>query len=717
MRKLPRPEGDFSSHHEARELWSNILTDVERNSSPIVYKLLEYSDSHKIFGYDPWEEDSFHRLDNLPNKFINDAKAFIAFAKDKGDGFFSSFGRNYTVPEQFRDNPDAIKAICSICCNSFQYASDRIKDDEDIAIAVCVGAHESHMEAIQYASDRLKSNKQFISKCLVESSKRWKKDKNSGYYGVYDWLRYGPIFKKFTVHDMSDFLNLVPHNQMVDIALHYPNEFFKDEAAILELLRRIEEPTKRASIFERCSKSVRSKKEVRGLIDPNDVQRIERDVDSEVADVVNQISAGKIKRFDAIPEAYRIVGDILSQAVKSGWFDSKDDCMVFTASIKEAKDVWENRHELWLEEYENNWFELYSSLPERLQTDEEICVELLESGYPRYEAMLEKVPSLYRSKQALKAILHILDSDYDRQPEEIDFIRRSPFRGDKELMVLACKVEEENIKLANQELFEDRDFVERVTHPAAIARSSAEFQLNNPDLVEAAIEQLRPYSMCCDYWFENTPPEVWSVRSIVMAWVTRNKGWHHGDEQCILKLLCSIDEAHPFLNDNEIVSLSVRDDPSDFNYASNELRSDRTFVLQLVRQTDRILKYADERLRYDDEILIAAISKSEGTIVDCFNILEYQDDKDHLHALSCRIHEKLQLHDVFMRDFLRGIAVSDQHTVHPRLRSPLPMLNQGAETSTRLKKLIAAYADVPICQSYIEMKATAASLNKFGFSS
>jgi hypothetical protein len=91
-------------------------------------------------------------------------------------------------------------------------------------------------------------------------------------------------------------------------------------------------------------------------------------------------------------------------------------------------------------------------------------------------------------------------------------------------------------------------------------------------------------------------------------------------KRCILKLLHSIDEVHPFLNDKEIVSLSVRDDPSDFNYASKELRSDMTFVLQLVRATDRILEYADERLRYDDEILIAAISKSEGTIVDCFNI-------------------------------------------------------------------------------------------------
>ena len=312
-------------------------------------------------------------------------------------------------------------------------------------------------------------------------------------------------------------------------------------------------------------------------------------------------------------------------------------------------------------------------------------------------------------------MLHILGSEYDRQPEETDFIRRSPFCGDKELMLLACNVESDNMNLVREELFEDRDFVERVSHPEAIARSSAEFQLNNPDLVEAAIEQLSPLSLDWEYWFLNTPPDVWSVRSVVMAWVTREKGWRHGDERCILKLLFSIDEAHPFLNDKEIVSLSVREDPSDFKYASSELRSDRTFVLQLVRETDRILKYAEEELWYDDEILIAAISKSEGTIVDCFNIFEYQDDKEHLHALACRIKEKLQLHDVFTRNFLRGIAVSDQHTVPPRLRSPLPMLNQGAETSTRLKKLIAAYADVPICQSYIEMKATAESLNKFGF--
>ncbi len=713
-------------HKEPRGTWSNILTDVERNSSPIVYKLLEYSGSHYIFGSDPWKEDSFHRLEDLPDKFIDDANAFIAFTKDKGDEFFSNFGRYYAVPEQFRDNPDVIKAICSVCCNSFRDATDRIKDDEDIAFAVCVGAHVSDMEAIQFASKRLRSNKQFISKCIVESSKRWKEDKGScGLDDVYEWLSWGIFIEydddkrcrcnngSFTVRDMSDFLNLIPHNHMVDAALHYPPEFFDDEDAILELLKRIEGPTGRASIFGRCSKSVKSKKEVRDLIDPNDVQRIERDVDSEIADVVNQISAGQIKRFDAIPEAYRIVGDILSQAAQSGWFDSKDDCMAFTASIKEAKDIWEDRHELWWEEYENNWFELYSSLPEHLQTDEEICLKLLESGYPRYEEMLEKVPSLNRSKRALKAMLQILGSEYDRQPEEADFIRRSPFCGDKELMVLACNVESDNMNLVDESLFEERDFVERVSHSAAIARSSTEFQLNNLDLVEAAIEQL---SSNGEYLFEDISSEVWSVRSVVVAWVTRKKGWRHDNKRCILKLLCSIDEAHPFLNDKEIVSLSVRDDPSDFKYASFELRSDRTFVLQLVRATDRILEYADERLRYDDEILIAAISESEGTIVDCFNILKYQGDKDHLHALSCRIHEKLQLHDVFMRDFLRGIAVSDQHTVPPRLRSPLPMLNQGAETSTRLKKLIAAYADVPICQSYIEMKATAASLNKFGFS-
>lgn len=734
MRELPRPEGAdiFSCHHEARELWSNILTDVERNSSPIVYKLLEYSTSHYIFGGDPWKEDSYQRLDDLPEKFINDVKAFIAYTT--GSGFRQTSGYYYKVPEQFRDNSDAMKAVSSILPTALRDASHRIRDDEDILFAACV-AHDnewSNMEAIQYASDRLKSNKQFISKCLVESSKRWKKAKGSSRLNyVYDWLRYGNIFKghkddefwsnvsngNFTVRDMLDFLNLIPHNQLVDVALHYPKEFFDDEDAILELLKKIEGPTGRASIFGRCSKNVRSSKEVRVLIDSNDVQRIEKDVDSEIADVVNQISTGQIKRFDAIPEAYRIDGDVLSEAVKSGWFDSKDDCMAFIASIKKAKDVWEDRHDLWWTDYENKSFELYSLLPQRLQTDEEICLELLESGYPRYEAMLEKVPSLYRSKRALKAMLHILDSECDRQPEETDFIRRSPFCGDKELMVLACNVESVNINLVNQEqLFEDRDFMERVSDPAAISRSSAKFLVNNPDLVEAAIEQLSPLSLDWEYWFENTPPDVWSVRSVVMAWVTREKGWRHGDERCILKLLFSIDEAHPFLNDKEIVSLSVREDPSDFKYASSELRSDRTFVLQLVRETDRILKYAEEELWYDDEILIAAISKSEGTIVDCFDIF-LSGDKDHLHALSCRIKEKLQLHDVFTRNFLRGIAVSDQHTVPPRLRSPLPMLNQGAETSTRLKKLIAAYADVPICQSYIEMKATAASLNKFGFSS
>ena len=54
---------------QARDLWSNTLSDVERGCSPIVYKLLEFELVHEIFGRDPWRDGllpATHRFGTVP---------------------------------------------------------------------------------------------------------------------------------------------------------------------------------------------------------------------------------------------------------------------------------------------------------------------------------------------------------------------------------------------------------------------------------------------------------------------------------------------------------------------------------------------------------------------------------------------------------------------------------------------------------------------------
>jgi hypothetical protein len=71
--------------------------------------------------------------------------------------------------------------------------------------------------------------------------------------------------------------------------------------------------------------------------------------------------------------------------------------------------------------------------------------------------------------------------------------------------------------------------------------------------------------------------------------------------------------------------------------ASEELRSDREFVLRLVRENGRILQYATKK----------CMLNFEG-IENCFRTLESTVDEDYLAALSYQLKEKLCLHEAFV---------------------------------------------------------------------
>jgi len=737
---------------DARALWLNILTDIEKESSVIVKKLLQYNNNHSLFHYRPWDTRPIYynegEIIDLPAKFINDPNAFIAITKQ--DSFIQNNGRSsYDVPAQFQDNFDAMKAICSVSVYTLCKASDRLRDNEDLVFAVCFSkkAKGMEMEAIQYASDRLQSSKDFILKCFLEISTICHQNKDyrkSEYIKLFDWMGYGHgIFCKeddnqksgnFSVQDMSEFLRVLPPNEAADAAEYYPDIFFENEDAILELMKRLDHPAAEKLYRLKAEKLQQSLMKVREIVGPDIILQVvnENKEDEEEMrtreNIISRISSSKITRFAEIPEKYLIDQSVLTKSIECGWFDAGlESFLSFTAAIKAAPGVWEERFESW--DYEE--CKLYSMLPEHLKKDKEVAIALLELGCDETDLMLENIPSLVNSKRAMMAMVQVTGEDVRRNGgtcEPDHYLRQCPHRGDKELMVVALDMNSDNIELVNDELFEDRDFMERVGYPWAIAKSSDEFQMKNLDLVEKAMAHLNQFGVHHDDWKKCISSKVWEDRSMVIKYLRNAKGWY--GNRFILELLHDIDKAHPLLNDEEVVSLSTKARPSDLQYVHGDLRNDKSFILQFVREAERILQYVPgkfireaerilhyvpRKMRYDFDIITAAISKSDGNIVDCFNILKSDGDAEYLTTFMHQTKKSLQLHDMYMQVFLMGASRDDQHTVHPSVRSPLPMLNQGAETSTKLKKMIASYAGVPIGQSFIEVKGAVAALERFGF--
>lgn len=124
-------------------------------------------------------------------------------------------------------------------------------------------------------------------------------------------------------------------------------------------------------------------------------------------------------------------------------------------------------------------------------------------------------------------------------------------------------------------------------------------------------------------------------------------------------------------------------------YASIRLRSEREFILSLVSDDGRMLRYMHRFLWDNDDILVAAVADSAGAIVDCFGSLSIVNFESVV-AFASRVRSKLELHETFMREFLRGISVAAPHQP-PALRCHLPRLDRGPETTIVFKKNIAEY--------------------------
>ena len=113
-----------------------------------------------------------------------------------------------------------------------------------------------------------------------------------------------------------------------------------------------------------------------------------------------------------------------------------------------------------------------------------------------------------------------------------------------------------------------------------------------------------------------TSSELQDDKAVVLAIISQNR-------------FSLIGEAYALRNDREIVLATLSQDipnDSEFKYATDELKGNKAFILDVLKQSGRVLMYLPEELTGDKEVVLTAVSQF-GLVIFCASD-ELKGDRD-----------------------------------------------------------------------------------------
>ena len=116
-----------------------------------------------------------------------------------------------------------------------------------------------------------------------------------------------------------------------------------------------------------------------------------------------------------------------------------------------------------------------------------------------------------------------------------------------------------------------------------------------------------------------------------------------------------------------------------------------------------------DSLKRDFDLTILAFSGSSKTIE--FSNIDVGDDcvENHVSAISAKVSHLLELHATFHATVLQGMSGITKAS-EPTSGSTLLALNQGTETTTSYKRLIAAYLGIPTGERLFMLRRASANI-------
>ena len=371
---------------------------------------------------------------------------------------------------------------------------------------------------------------------------------------------------------------------------------------------------------------------------------------------------------------------------------------------------------------------LYERLPSERQVDPEIGRAVLfcdKFSYydPKTAVMVfEKIPALQRSREALEALARKPSWFGLDQNRFCEMASTAGFLADPDFLCVAVARFPDVLASAPENLRWDPHLVSAALDGYSktcggafpLIGASPEFLSNNPNLVLKAIRAVRGRGDHEQQLRDLIPSGIYRFYNIISA--ALQNGWN---------VLPTRPRNSSFRSNRKLIHHAVIHNWKAFAYASDALKGDRDFLLSIVAVDGRALKCAPEALKYDYEVLKAALSNKESVIAHAFN--ENDHDQLFLTSFASMIQAKLNWHETYLYDFLGGMrqqghatsspaaGTEERQEFEPNTRCPLTILECGNETSVALKRAIAEYADVPLGEELRVLRLCWAALTKSGF--
>uniref|UniRef100_A0A7S3P3V4 DUF4116 domain-containing protein n=1 Tax=Amphora coffeiformis TaxID=265554 RepID=A0A7S3P3V4_9STRA len=249
------------------------------------------------------------------------------------------------------------------------------------------------------------------------------------------------------------------------------------------------------------------------------------------------------------------------------------------------------------------------------------------------------------------------------------------YRGDREIMLTAVQRNPKIFSRVTPALQRDVEVV-----LAAIQHDTSLTVLN---IVGGGFQQAHPHVTVKAIMSANLsslrlmqgaiPNVLWANFDVAVAWMQRLHRVPVG--------------SNSLLTNRDFCLAIARYAHRQFPSVAENLRSDYNFMREAVEINGLVLRHAGSLLRHDLELVVRAVASNRNALCSLipFSFAQVQQ----------HVKGKLDLHRTFLTDFLRGIAISTPR-LPPSMRSQLPLLDRGVETSQAFKQLIAEFLGVPV---------------------
>jgi len=253
-------------------------------------------------------------------------------------------------------------------------------------------------------------------------------------------------------------------------------------------------------------------------------------------------------------------------------------------------------------------------------------------------------------------------------------------RSDPELMVKAYGLDRSAVHSIGATLWNDRSFLLQMLqcHPLSFYDFPEDIQRRHLDLFMGALKPFRLAGGSEQNLRGYTSDGIWEDRDFVEAWF--------GAGLPVQSFRMRAD----WLTDRGLLTLIAANCPTEVSpdllrRASPTLKNDKIFMLKVIGQNASLFRAASRYLQGDYDLCRLAFSGNEADYAHEHFGANYAARSRKVDRWLSQMEEELRTHHLFLSTVLPGIASG---------RSPLALLNQGAETALVLKKLVAEYLGV-----------------------